>query len=233
MTVLSVDQAIVEIDGKRLLGPISTEFEPSGITAILGPNGAGKSLFMALCHGTVTPISGQIQWSGASAKSTRSDRGYMLQTPIVLRRTVWANIDFALLSNGIPRPERKPLIEAALERARLTEKARAIAASLSGGELRRMNLARAMVSSPKVLLLDEPFAGLDPAASVAMEQIIEDVAKTTPVLMSHHDLAQTRRMSNRVLFFLDGELHENTLAKNFFSKSNSLKVRQFLQGQLL
>lgn len=233
MTQLSLDHAEVTFGEDTLLGPLSLDLTLSGITAILGPNGAGKSLFLALSHGTITPSTGSVLWSGEPAISNRATRGYMLQTPVVLRRTVHANIDFALRSHGVPTAQRGAKIDAALDRARLTDRAKTPAATLSGGELRRMNLARALVTEPEVLLLDEPFAGLDPAASAAMESIITDVAQTTPILMANHDLVQTRRMASHVLFFTNGKLRENALASDFFSAPNSSEAHQFLQGQLL
>ena len=233
MTQLSLNHAKITIGKEILLGPITLKLKLDGITAVLGPNGAGKSLFLALSHGTITPNLGSVLWSGETATTNRNTRGYMLQTPVVLRRTVRANIDFALLSQGLKGDNRSTKIDEALKRAQLMDRANAPAATLSGGELRRMNLARALVTNPKVLLLDEPFAGLDPAASAAMETIITEVAESTPILMAHHDLVQTRRMSNHVLFFKNGQLCENTCASAFFFKPQSDEAHQFLQGQLL
>lgn len=233
MTRLNLQDAEITINGETLLGPLSLDINLCGISAILGPNGAGKSLFLALCHGTITPSAGTVLWAGEPATNNRAMRGYMLQTPVVLRRTVYANIDFALRSHGVPKAECRAKIDAVLTRARLQDRAKAPAATLSGGELRRMNLARALVTEPEVLLLDEPFAGLDPAATSAMEAIITDIAQTTPILMAHHDLVQTRRMAKRVLFFTNGRLRENALAPDFFSQPQSSEAHQFLQGQLL
>ena len=233
MTQLSLDQAKVTSGTETLLGPITLDLNFSGITAILGPNGAGKSLFLALIHGTIASDKGTVLWSGETATTNRASRGYMLQNSVILRRTVRANIDFALQSRGFKNRERGVKIDAALEQAQLTDRADAPAASLSGGELRRMNLARALVTSPKVLLLDEPFAGLDPAASTAMETIITEVGKSTAIFMAHHDLVQTRRMSSYVLFFTNGQLRENAFAPAFFSEPKSNEAQQFLQGQLL
>ncbi len=233
MTQLRIEAAEYTVAGDVLLGPITLALDLKGITAILGPNGAGKSLFLALSHGTLQPSTGNVTWNGEAAISNRAMRGYMLQTPVVLRRTVRANIDFALHSHGVPKAERNTKTEAALDRARLLDRAKTPAAALSGGELRRMNLARALATEPQVLLLDEPFAGLDPAASAAMETIISDVATSTPILMAHHDLVQTRRMAHHVLFFTNGALRENALAKDFFSHAKSREADQFLQGQLL
>ncbi|WGI22970.1 ATP-binding cassette domain-containing protein [Amylibacter sp. IMCC11727] len=230
---LSLENLTVSSGDDVLLGPITFDQSLIGITAVLGPNGAGKSLFLAACHGTLTLSDGVVQWGGITADQNRATRGYMLQTPVVLRRTVQANIDFALQSHGIARADRKAKIDAALHRARLSDRANTPAATLSGGELRRMNLARALVADPEVLLLDEPFAGLDPAATQDMEAIISDVARSTPILMAHHDLVQTRRMAHRVLFFTNGRLRENALAKDFFSQPKSDDAVHFLQGQLL
>ena len=233
MTHLILDDATLAFGAETALGPISLNLELAGITAVLGPNGAGKSLFLALCHGTLAPLSGSVHWGGATALETRPNRGYMLQTPVVLRRTVAANIDFALASHGVPASERPAKVQNALTRARLQDRAKAPAATLSGGESRRMNLARALVTDPQILLLDEPFAGLDPAAAQDMEAIILEEARTTPILMANHDLVQTRRMADQILFFSKGRLQENALATDFFSSPQSAEAKSFLQGQLL
>lgn len=233
MTKLHLSGATVGSDQGTTLGPITLELELASITAVLGPNGAGKSLFLALCHGTLPSTSREVNWDGATARDTRRDRGYMLQTSVVLRRTVAANIDFALASHGVGASERPAKVSRALAQARLESHANAPAASLSGGELRRMNLARALVTKPRILLLDEPFAGLDPSASQAMESIITQVALGTPILMANHDLVQTRRMAERVLFFSKGLLQENALASDFFSNPKTAEGKSFLQGQLL
>lgn len=233
MTRLVLENARVAFGDTVRLGPINLDFVPVGLTTILGPNGAGKSLFLALCHGTLPPSTGEVLWDDAPAKMSRHSRGYMLQTPVVLRRTVAANIDFALRSNGTAAHERAAKVKNALAVARLTDRGNASAATLSGGELRRMNLARALVTEPSVLLLDEPFAGLDPSAIQAMETIIVETAKTTPVLMSNHHLVQTRRISDRILFISGGQLTENTQASDFFALPNSPQAVNFLKGQML
>ncbi|MDR6264106.1 ATP-binding cassette domain-containing protein [Roseobacter sp. N2S] len=233
MISLQLKTATLSFEGKNRLGPLSLAHQISGITAVLGPNGAGKSLFLALCHGILSPQTGSVCWDGQPARATRDSRGFMLQTPVVLRRTVAANIDFALQSRGMARGLRRDTVASALSLARLGDRANTPAATLSGGELRRMSFARALVTQPKALLLDEPFAGLDPAASQAMEVMILHAAQTTPILMSNHDLVQTRRIASQVLFFSKGQLLEHSQTASFFAAPDSDAAKAYLKSQLL
>ncbi|GGA13442.1 ATP-binding cassette domain-containing protein [Neptunicoccus cionae] len=233
MIRLQIDQASLTFKGTRRLGPLDLDLELSGITAVLGPNGAGKSLFLSLCHGTLLPDRGAVRWQGQPARDSRAARGVMLQSPVVLRRSVAGNIEFALQSRGLPRQVRRERVEHALIAARLEDRAHAPAATLSGGELRRMSFARALVTAPRALVLDEPFAGLDPAASQVMEAMIIEAAAATPVLLSNHDLVQTRRIARQVLFFSKGQMLEHASTVAFFADPQSGVAQAFLQSQLL
>ncbi|WP_069300307.1 ATP-binding cassette domain-containing protein [Neptunicoccus sediminis] len=233
MIRLQIDQASLSFKGTRRLGPLDLDLTLAGITAVLGPNGAGKSLFLSLCHGTLLPDRGTVRWQGQPARDSRTYRGVMLQSPVVLRRSVARNIEFALQSRGLPRKARQERVEQALLRARLEDRAHAPAATLSGGELRRMSFARALVTHPRALLLDEPFAGLDPAASQVMEAMIIEAAATTPVLLSNHDLVQTRRIARQVLFFSKGQMLEQAETAGFFTAPRCSAAKAFLQSQLL
>ena len=233
MIRLQIEQASLTFKGMRRLGPLDLDLALSGITAVLGPNGAGKSLFLSLCHGTLKPDRGSVRWQGQPAQDSRAMRGVMLQSPVVLRRSVAGNIEFALQSRGVPRTRRRERVQQALVTARLEDRSLAPAATLSGGELRRMSFARALVTAPRALLLDEPFAGLDPAASQIMETMIIEAAKTTPVLLSNHDLVQTRRIAQQVLFFSKGQMLEQAATAAFFTAPRSAAAGSFLQSQLL
>lgn len=233
MIRLQIDRASLSFKGTRRLGPLDLDLALAGITAVLGPNGAGKSLFLSLCHGTLRPDRGSVLWQGQPARDSRAHRGVMLQSPVVLRRSVAGNIEFALQSRGLPRKARRDRVEQALLRARLQDRAHAPAATLSGGELRRMSFARALVTGPRALLLDEPFAGLDPAASQVMEAMIIEAAATTPVLLSNHDLVQTRRIARQVLFFSKGQMLEQADTASFFTAPGCATAEAFLQSQLL
>lgn len=227
MPVLKLDGACQTVNDRPFLGPVTLDLDLVGVTCVLGPNGAGKSLLLSLCHGMRPPDAGRVTWDGLAAADTRTRRAYMMQHPVVLRRTVAANVAYPLSRGGAGGVAR------ALATARLSDKANSPAATLSGGELRRMALARALVTDPDVLILDEPFAGLDPANAAEIEAAIVAQQDRRPILMSTHDLVQARRMAARVLFMAEGQLVENAPAERFFRSPASAAARSFLKGHFL
>ncbi|MEM9852283.1 MAG: ATP-binding cassette domain-containing protein [Pseudomonadota bacterium] len=226
---VTLDAAGVMAGGDMRLGPLDASLTLSGITAVIGANGAGKSLFLGLLHGMLPGAFGRVIWGQDPAKATRPRRGFMAQSPPVLRRTVAANVAYPLAS--LPRRDRNARVIAALAQAGLSDKARAPAATLSGGELRRMSLARARITQPEVLLLDEPFAGLDPGAARSIEASV--TAINHPVIMATHDLAQARRIARQVIFVDRGRLSEFAPASTFFAAPSTAEGAAFLAGQRL
>ncbi|MCP5075310.1 MAG: ATP-binding cassette domain-containing protein [Rhodobacteraceae bacterium] len=234
MAHLQIRNAGYKADGAVLLNPLSLELDCRGLTVILGANGAGKSLFLHLCHGMLEGHTGQVLWDNLPAEKSRRQRGFMFQHPAVLRRSVFANVEFALTAQGIPRGEHSQRVAEVLEQARLSHKVKTPAAALSGGEIRRMGLARALVTGPEVILMDEPAAGLDPASASALEQMVGEITSTgTGILMVSHDLAQARRLADRVLFFDGGSLIEDARADQFFANPASETATAYLEGRLL
>ncbi len=233
MADLQITQGGFSVEGKVLLGPIDLQLDCKGIIAVLGPNGAGKSLFLSLCHGTLEGAVGQVLWDGTQAEQSRKQRGFMAQQVAVLRRSVFENVAFALQAQGVTRRERAQRVTESLGQARLTDKAATPAAALSGGEQRRMALARALVGAPKLVLMDEPSAGLDPAASKELEMMVRrTVDAGVPVLMVMHDIGQARRLADHVLFFSGGQLVEKGPAPEFFENPKSATARAYLAGRL-
>jgi tungstate transport system ATP-binding protein len=134
----------------------------------------------------------------------------------------------------VPRRQRRSLASEALEQAGLLDLAARPARVLSGGEQQRLALARAWALKPQVLLLDEPTANLDPAATQAIETLLEQVYKAgTRIIMTTHDLGQARRLADEVLFLHRGRLLEHGPAAAFFSKPQSKEAAAFLEGRLL
>lgn len=204
------------------------------IAVILGPNGAGKTLLLRLCHGLLPPDAGSIRWNGLPPAQARRHHAMVFQRPIVLRRTVTANVAYPLAVRGVPRAERAERIRQALHAAQLDRLAGANARRLSGGEQQRLAIARAWALQPEVLLLDEPCANLDPGATHEIEAMLQAMHRRgVAIFMTTHDLAQARRLADRILFLHHGRLLEDALADDFFTRPRHADARRFLAGELL
>ncbi len=204
-----------------------------GKTVLLGPNGAGKSLIMRLCHGLLAPTAGRITWAGGPIAWARDRQAMVFQRPIMLRRSVAENIEYPLSLRGFGRGLRRQRLREALQMAGLTNHANLPARLLSGGEQQRVALARAWVIRPEVLLLDEPTANLDPTATGAVEQVIEEFAQAgVKIIMTTHDLSEARRLADEIVFMHRGCVAEHQPARQFFGAPQSREGKAFLAGQL-
>ena len=230
---LKVEKLSFEIGGRRLLHGLSFALESHTRSIILGPNGAGKSLILRLCHGLAAPTSGSIRWNGNSPDEARARQAMVFQRPVMLRRSVSANVGYALACRGVPRSERGVLIADALDRTGLSDHARVQARVLSVGQQQRLALARVWVMRPEVLFLDEPTASLDPAATRAVEDIITSIHEAgTKVVLTTQNLGQARRLADEVLFLYDGRLLEQAPADQFFGAPETAEARAFIDGEI-
>jgi tungstate transport system ATP-binding protein len=221
------------INGQRIIDDVSFWIGSSGRTVILGPNGAGKSVMLRRCHGLLKPTRGKIRWGDMSVADAREQQAMTSQKPVLLRRTVNDNLLHVLRVKGVPLGERQALVDAALEQAGLTDLGGRHARDLSGGQQQRLAIARAFVLKPKVLLLDEPTANLDPAAVRGVEELIGAIgAAGTKILMTTHDIAQAKRLAADVMFLNQGRLLEHAPAMEFFSSPKDPVAARFLAGEL-
>lgn len=226
---LTVTDLTLDLGGRRILNRLSLSLGPGGCTVILGPNGAGKSQLLRLLHGLIPPTSGEIDWNGLTPGQATRQQALVFQKPVLLRRSVAANIDFVLKSRGLPRDRCSEL----LDLAGLASKARQPARLLSGGEAQRLALARALATDPEVLLLDEPTASLDPASVNRIEQIIRSAcACGTRVILVTHDIGQARRMADDVVFLHGGGVTEHAPVANFFPRPRTVPARAHVSGGL-
>jgi tungstate transport system ATP-binding protein len=225
----------LEAGGRRLIDSVDLKVEEPGITVILGPNGAGKSLLLRLVHGLVPPTEGIILWGGRPMDDEiRRRQAMVFQKPVLLRRTSAANITYALGLRGIARGERNSRAQQALELAGLERHAFTPARVLSGGEQQRLCLARALSLDPKVLLLDEPTASLDPASTLAIERLLIGAKnRGIKVIVVTHDVGQARRLAQDVIFLHHGQLIEHQPAGRFFEHPESDTARAFMVGGLV
>jgi tungstate transport system ATP-binding protein len=231
---LVLDEVCFEVAGQHLIDHISCVIEAQPQTMVLGPNGAGKSLLLRLCHGLLRPSSGSIRWHDLDVHAARRYQAMVFQRPILLRRTVAANINYALRLRGMPWRQRRAAVHEALQQTGLGDLGGRSARQLSVGEQQRLALARARVLKPQVLLLDEPTASLDPAATKAVETLLAQIsASGTRIIMTTHDLGQARRLADTVLFLHRGQLLEYAQAAEFFSRPKSQEAAAFLEGRLV
>lgn len=231
---LEVRSVSLEVDGRRLVDGLDFTLGKAGRTLIIGPNGAGKSLTLRLCHGLVAPTAGSVRWTGAQAANGRKRHAMVFQAPVMLRRSVRANLVHALAVQGWARRERHGRAERAIERFGLGAIAERSARVISGGERQRVAIARAWALAPEVIFLDEPTSALDPAATHAIETLIRDLeADGVKVVMTTHNLGQARRLADEVMFLNKGRLLEHQPAGSFFAGPATAEARAFLNGELL
>ena len=231
---LTFQDVSFELGGIRLIKDLNCTLEAGPRTMILGANGAGKSLFLRLCHGLIRPTTGRVLWQGAKGRDPADAQAMVFQRPVMLRRSVAANVDYALKLRGMAAAERRAAVEDALGHTGLQRLADNPARVLSVGEQQKLALARAWALQPEVLFLDEPTANLDPAATHAVEQIINAIdAAGTRIVMTTHDLGQARRLGDEVMFLNRGRLLEKALAERFFSEPENDLAQAFLKGELL
>lgn len=231
---LKVDQLSLIRNGQVLLDEISFQLEAGPISVILGPNGAGKTLVLKTCHGLLSPSKGQVLWQEPDPKRVRGQQALVFQRAILLKRSVYANIDYALKLRGIPKKTRMERIAQCLGQSGLTPLRERQAHCLSGGEQQRLALARAWALSPQVLFLDEPTANIDPPATATIEQLIRRLAaQGIKIVMTTHDLHQARRLAGEILFLHCGKLLEKSPASDFFNQPCTKIARAFIRGDLL
>ncbi len=230
---IKVKKLNFEKGNRKLLIDISCEIKAKGITIILGPNGAGKTLFLKCLHGLINSSNCEITFANKTLNTNiRRQQSMVFQSPILLRRSVFKNISFALQQRT--KIINKEKILNVLRRVDLLNLVNENAVFLSGGEKQRLSLARAIVTLPKVLFLDEATSNLDPYSIQIIEKIIKEVNKQgTKVIAVTHDLLQARRLAHDIIFINKGKVCEFTGAKIFFSKPKSKEGKLFLAGKFI
>ena len=218
----------------RALERVNLSIHAGERVALVGANGCGKSTLLRLLHGLATPTAGQVQ------RAALEQQAMLFQKPHLMRMSVQGNIALGLWLRGTPWGEAKQLALTALARVGLTELAGRNARRLSGGQQQRVALARAWALQPKVLLLDEPTASLDPHAKREVEALIEEFASQpdeVTLVFASHNLGQVKRMASRVIYLEHGRLLADLSVDDFFG--GSLLQQQypaahlFVKGELV
>jgi tungstate transport system ATP-binding protein len=207
------------------------------IFVVVGPSGAGKSTLLRLLNFLEAPTAGTIIFAGQPVPrepplALLRRVTTIFQRPVPLSRTVRQNVAYGLHLRGQPADGR---VDAALARVGLGAFAHQAAHKLSGGELQRAVLARALVLDPEVLLLDEPTANLDPYNVGLIESIVREQNQTrgTTIVLVTHNVFQARRLAGRVGLLLNGKLEEVAPAQEFFEHPRDPRTAAFVRGEMV
>jgi|TARA_B100000674_G_scaffold279299_1_gene230850 lipopolysaccharide export system ATP-binding protein len=200
--------------GRRVVDGVSLQVRPGEIVGLLGPNGAGKTTSFNMVVGVVRPESGTVTFQRqdvtpmAMHQRARLGMGYLTQEPSVFRKlTVAQNILAILETCRLSRMERQQRLNILLEELDLTRLAKSRAYTLSGGEKRRLEITRALVTQPKLLLLDEPFSGIDPIAIYEVQKILRRLKERgLGILITDHNVRETLKLVDRAYIIHQGQV---------------------------
>ncbi len=212
--LLSTDRLVKSYRKRRVVNEVSIRVAAGEIVGLLGPNGAGKTTTFNMVVGLIRPDVGRVLFqegdvtSQAMHQRARLGMGYLTQEPSVFRKlTVEQNILAILETCAIPRAERRVRLKYLLDELDMTPLAASPAYTLSGGEKRRLEITRALVTSPKLLMLDEPFSGIDPIAVYEVQKIIRRLKERgLGILITDHNVRETLKLVDRAYLIHKGQV---------------------------
>ena len=214
MSVLKAVRIRKSYKKRTVVDDVSIEVAQGEVVGLLGPNGAGKTTTFYIIVGLTRPDSGSVQLGGNDITRlpmylrARNGISYLPQEPSVFRKlSVEANLMAILETLPLSRRERRDRLEELLEEFGIGHVRRNMADTLSGGERRRVEIARSLVISPKFILLDEPLSGIDPITVLDIQQIIQHLSsKDIGVLITDHNVRETLRVTDRAYIINDGSI---------------------------
>ena len=201
-------------DGKKVVAGVDMNIKRGEIVGLLGPNGAGKTTTFYMVVGMLRPERGRIIFDNKDItrlpmyKRSRDGIGYLSQEPSIFRKlTVEENIMAILETLDLPRSVRKKRLEELLGELNIVRLAKKKAYMLSGGERRRLEITRALVTNPLFILLDEPFSGIDPIAVADAQEIIAELKhKGLGILLTDHNVRETLEITDRSYIMAEGKI---------------------------
>jgi len=217
---------------RKVVNEVSIEVRQGEIAGLLGPNGAGKTTTFYMIVGMIRPKAGKIFLEDREItslpmyKRARLGIGYLSQEPSIFRRlTVRQNILAILETLGLNAAERERRLASLLEELNVSHLANNKAYTLSGGERRRVEITRALVTEPKFILLDEPFAGVDPIAVEEIQNIVQRLkSKGIGVLITDHNVHETLAITDRAYLLYDGVILRSGTAEHLANDPDAIKL---------
>jgi lipopolysaccharide export system ATP-binding protein len=213
-TLLQTDKLVKVYGGRAVVNGVDINVRRGEVVGLLGPNGAGKTTSFYMIVGLVRPNSGRVLFDGKDVtsmpmfKRARSGMGYLPQEESVFRKlTVEQNIMAILETTKLSKSERKARCEELLHQFGIEHIAKNTALTLSGGEKRRLTIARSLVTNPSLLMLDEPFSGVDPIAVFDVQQIISNLRDAgLAILITDHNVRETLAIVDRAYLIFEGRV---------------------------
>ncbi len=214
MFLLETKQLVKSYKGRTVVNKVSINIKPGEIVGLLGPNGAGKTTSFYMITGVIKPEAGDIFFRGENItalpmyKRARLGIGYLAQEPSIFRKlSVEDNIMAILETLDITRKEREVRLKKLLQELDITHLAKNKAYTLSGGERRRLEITRALVTNPSLILLDEPFSGVDPIAVFEVQKILLRLkTQRLSILLTDHNVRETLAITDRSYIIADGQI---------------------------
>ncbi len=219
----------------KALDSVSLFAEGGKITVLIGVNGAGKTTLLRIIAGLEKPDQGSIFYNNQATTDTelRQISTLVFQRTAMFTRSVYDNLAFGLRIRKLPEPDIQKLISEVLSVVGLRNFEKRRAKKISGGEQQRISLARALLLDPKVLLLDEPTANLDPNSAMIIERAILKRKKADCIiLLATHNLSQARRLGDEVVHLHGGMIVEKAGGQEFFDHPKREVTRKFINGEL-
>ena len=229
---LAADQLVKRFGRRQVVDGVSVRIGPGEVVGLLGPNGAGKTTSFYLILGLIPAQGGRVLLDGEEITDlpmylrARRGIGYLPQEPSIFRRmTVRENVLAVLEMRGLPAEERRGRCEELLGEFGLTTVAATPGYALSGGERRRAEIARALAGEPRYMLLDEPFAGIDPIAVSDLQRVVERLRdKGIGVLITDHNVRETLQITDRAYIISQGSIFRQGTPSDLASDAEVRKV---------
>ncbi len=236
MPLLETKQLRKAYKGRTVVDGVSINISRGEIVGLLGPNGAGKTTSFYMVVGVIPADAGQIFFRGEDItalpmyKRARLGIGYLSQEPSIFRKlTVEENVMAILETLDISQVERKRRLERLLEELDIAYLAKNKAYTLSGGERRRLEITRALVTNPSLILLDEPFSGVDPIAVFEVQKILQKLkSQGLSILLTDHSVRETLAITDRSYLLCDGKIEVSGTSKFLASDA---KARELYLGE--
>lgn len=219
-------------DGRKVLDIEKGIIKSGSRTAIIGPNGAGKSTLLKILAGLENADSGSLSYDG-SAEFPQMDSTMVFQKPYLISTTVEKNIAYPMKLRGFSDDEIEKRVTELTEELGLASFRKQKVWKLSGGETQKVALARALSFKPKLLLLDEPTANVDPYTTAEIEKMLVKASEYSTIVLITHNLAQAKRVCNEAMMMHEGKVIEFGLCEEVLLRPSSTETRRFVEGELL